>query len=89
MGELLDAAGNPTKPNGAAAIETRESWAEMKRTRRRATVGEVEAAFNQMAADLERFAHALLSRVERLEQLAGYVHRDTHREAQRSGTDLE
>ena len=87
---LLDEHGN-TKPNGDARIETRESWQEMKRKRRRATVGEIEAAFNQLAQDMERYGNALIGRIERLEKLAGYIQKepDALLAAQREGGDVE
>ncbi len=60
------------KPNGSM-IETKDSYAEKQRQLRRITVGEMERAFNQMGTDLERFANAMMARVERLEAHVGYV----------------
>lgn len=63
------------KPNGHIVL-TKADFAERTRRNRKATVGELEAGYNQMAADMERFATVFEARVAKLEQLAGITQSD-------------
>ena len=58
------------KPNGHIVL-TKADFAERTRRNRKATVGELEAGYNQMAADMERFATVFEARVAALEKAAG------------------
>lgn len=86
------------KGNGRL-IETKGDFAEKQRQARKLTVGEMERAFNQLTSDLERFAHAMMERLDGLERHTGYDHQAVQHAkaaadalsaaAQKTGSDLE